>query len=182
VPCMAKCKVCKEKFEPRCFLQKACENPACLAAWVRDERGKEIKKRHAKEKRQLKNNDKRLRTKEAQAAFNAYIRERDKESGCISCDKDKNWNGQWHAGHFYTTKARPDIRFNDDNCHKQCSVCNNFLSGNIGEYRPSIIEKIGQERFIALSLNKVKRYECHELKEIELKYKAKLKELKKQNQ
>jgi hypothetical protein len=175
---MAKCKICKNKFQPRYFLQKACLNPECLSEWARLEREKKTKAKHNKEKKEFRANDKKLRTKEAEKAFNAYIRERDKNEGCISCNKTKDWSGQWHAGHFYTTKARPDIRFNEDNCHKQCSVCNNYLSGNIGEYRPAIIGKIGEERFLALTLNKVKKYECSELKEIELEYKKKLKELK----
>ena len=138
-------------------------------------KGRDIK--HREQKKEFIANDKQLRLKCAQQAFNAFIRERDKLLGCISCDKDVNWSGQWHAGHYKTTKARPDIRFNEDNCHKQCSVCNNHLSGNIGEYTPRLIERIGHDRFLALGLNKVRRYECDELKEIELLYKRKLKEL-----
>ena len=144
-------------------------------AYKSKDKGAEIKRKE--QKKAFKDNDKVLRLKYAQKAFNAFVRERDKELNCISCDKDKNWNGQWHAGHYKTTKARPDIRFNEDNCHKQCSICNNHLSGNIGEYTPRLIEKIGQERFLALGLNKVKRYSCEELKSIELEYKKKLKQL-----
>lgn len=140
-------------------------------------KAKGAKIKHREQKKALKDNDKTFRVKCAQTAFNAFIRERDKESDCISCDKDKSWNGQWHAGHYKTTKARPDIRFNEDNCHKQCSICNNHLSGNIGEYTQRLIEKIGHERFLSLGLNKVKRYTCEELKEIEKLYKDKLKEL-----
>lgn len=144
-------------------------------AYKNKNKGAEIKRKE--QKKAFKDNDKVLRLKYAQKAFNAFVRERDKELNCISCDKDKNWHGQWHAGHYKTTKARPDIRFNEDNCHKQCSICNNHLSGNIGEYTPRLIEKIGQERFLALGLNKVKRYSCEELKSIELEYKKKLKQL-----
>lgn len=139
-------------------------------------KGREIK--HREQKKTLKDNDKALRLKCAQQAFNSFIRTRDKDLGCISCDKDVNWHGQWHAGHYKTTKARPDIRFNEDNCAKQCSICNNHLSGNIGEYTPRLIKRIGQERFLALGLNKVKRYTCEELKGIELLYKKKLEGLK----
>lgn len=141
-------------------------------AYKNKDKGRKIK--HTEQKRELKSNDKAFRLKRAQSAFNAFIRERDKLLGCISCDKDNTWHGQWHAGHYKTTKARPDIRFNEDNCHKQCSICNNHLSGNIGEYTPKLIERIGQERFLALGLNKVKRYTCEELKKIELMYKEKL--------
>lgn len=144
-------------------------------AYKNKDKGKKIK--HTAQKKEFKSNDKKIRLDAAQKAFNAYIRLRDVNDGCISCDKPKDWNGQWHAGHFKTTKSRPDIRFNEDNCHKQCSVCNNFLSANIAEYTPKLLDKIGADRFLALSLNKVKRYTCEELKEIELKYKQKIKSL-----
>ena len=172
-----KCKICKIKFEPKYFLQKTCVNPACLAEWAKMDRKNKSDKVHKEKKKAFNDNDKTLRMKVAQQSFNAFIRYRDKGLGCISCDKTKDWTGQWHASHYKTTRSRPDIRFNEDNCHKGCSICNNHLSGNIGEYSPRLIEKIGQERFLALGLNKVKRYECRELKEIELLYKRKLKEL-----
>jgi len=149
----------------------------CATSYAYQNKDKGAKIKHTAQKKALTDNDKVFRLKCAQKAFNAFIRKRDENLGCISCDKDKDWQGQWHAGHYKTTKARPDIRFNEDNCWKQCSICNNHLSGNIGEYTPRLIEKIGQERFLSLGLNKIKRYTCEELKEIELKYKRKLKEL-----
>ncbi|MFK5949864.1 MAG: recombination protein NinG [Methylococcales bacterium] len=176
-----KCRNCKEyiKVNDGLVLNSAfyCDiNCATSYAFKNKSKGAKIK--HTAQKKTLRANDKAFRTKQAQSSFNSFIRERDKEFGCVSCDKYSDWTGQWHAGHFYTTKARPDIRFNEDNCHKQCSVCNNYLSGNIGEYRPRLIEKIGVKRYLALSLNRVKRYTCEELKEIELLYKKKLKYLK----
>ena len=134
-------------------------------------------KAHTKQKKQFQANDIKLRKKMAQTAFNAFIRKRDEKESCISCDKPKDWSGQWHSGHYKTTKARPDLRFNEDNCHKQCSVCNNFLSANIEVYMPSLISKIGKDRFNALTLERQVKYNCEQLKAIELKYKTKLKEL-----
>lgn len=113
--------------------------------------------------------------KEAQKAFNAYIRKRDEKEPCISCQR--HHEGQYHAGHFKTTAARPDLRFNEDNCHKQCAPCNNHLSGNIGQYIAHLTNKIGQERLELLALDKQVKYTCQELKEIELYYKEKLKKL-----
>ena len=152
-------------------------NFSCAAKHGIANKDKGAKIKHTAQKKVFNDNDKALRLKCAQQAFNAFIRKRDEMLCCISCGKDNSWTGQWHAGHYKTTKARPDIRFNEDNCHKQCSVCNNHLSGNIGEYTPKLIERIGHDRFLALGLNKVRRYDCAELKEIELKYKAKLKGL-----
>lgn len=153
-------------------------NIDCATRYGYKNKDKGAKIKHTAQKKEYNDKDKALRLKCAQASFNAFIRERDKDLDCVSCDKNKYWHGQWHAGHYKTTKARPDIKFNEDNCHKQCSVCNNHLSGNIGEYTPKLIDRIGHERFLALGLNRVKRYTCNELREIELKYKRKLKELK----
>ena len=89
-----------------------------------------------------------------QAKFNAYIRQRDIHDGCISCDKPATWHGQWHASHYYPRSTASAIRFNTWNVHKSCSVCNSHLSGNIGEYTPRIIDKIGQQRFDCLFENK----------------------------
>jgi len=135
-----------------------------------------VDKKFNKKKREFKLNDKPYRTTEAQAAFNSYIRYRDSKEPCISCQRYHD--GQYHAGHFKTTKARPDLRFNVDNCHKQCAPCNNNLSGNIGEYITHLINKIGQQRFDELTRVNIKKYTCEELKDIEIYYKTKLKELK----
>jgi len=85
--------------------------------------------------------------KEAQAVFNKYVRLRDRHDGCISCDKPASWHGQWHASHFYSRGHSSGLRFNLWNVVKSCSVCNSHLSGNIGEYRPRLIDKIGQARY-----------------------------------
>ena len=37
--------------------------------------------------------------------------------------------------------AMPSLRFNTHNVHKQCSACNNHLSGNMIEYRINLIAK-----------------------------------------
>lgn len=173
-----KCKNCGNRVRDYIIINSmAFCNFESAVAYAGKNKDKGAKIKRAAQKKSFKDNDKAFRLKQAQIAFNAFIRERDKNQGCISCDKGLNWHGQWHAGHFKTTKARPDIRFNEDNCHKQCSVCNNFLSGNIDEYRPRLLDKIGTERLLALTLNKVKRYECEELKSIEQLYKRKLKDL-----
>ncbi|MEB7500015.1 recombination protein NinG [Leclercia pneumoniae] len=117
--------------------------------------------------------------KQAQQAFNEFIRYRDRHLPCISCGRFHD--GQYHAGHFRTTGANPELRFSEDNCHKQCSACNNHLSGNLINYRPALIHKIGQARFDALmgphELPKWKRDDYIRIRD---EYRAKLKELKKQ--
>jgi len=87
------------------------------------------------------------RLNELQALVNKYVRLRDANDGCISCDKPSTWHGQWHGSHFYPRGRAAAVRFNLWNIHKSCSVCNAHLSGNLTNYKPRLIEKIGQERF-----------------------------------
>jgi hypothetical protein len=117
----------------------------------------------------------------AQHAFNAFIRERDRDLGCVSCDKPADWNGQWHASHWKSVGARPDLRFNPDNCQKACSQCNLWLSGNPIPFKDELVRRIGVERVEWLEcLHEPKRYRREDYQAIEAEYKAKLKELKQQ--
>jgi|TARA_R110000851_G_scaffold272661_2_gene425402 hypothetical protein len=125
---------------------------AAIGCITRHNRAKEavkaekvIKKRNADFKQSVKTKAKWL--EELQTVFNQYVRLRDINEGCISCDKPSNWNGQWHASHYYSRGHSSSLRFNLLNVHKSCSVCNSHLSGNIGEYKPRIIEKIGIDNF-----------------------------------
>ncbi len=168
------CIQCKEKFKPFQTTQRAC-SPKCALEHARKKERAKADKAFRERKSAFKSQDIKLRKKVAQQAFNAYIRERDKAEPCISCQR--HHLGQYHAGHFKTTAARPDLRFNEDNCHKQCSVCNNHKSGNIDEYIFNLVEKIGLKRFKLLKLEKRIKWTAEDYKNIEIKYKAKLKEM-----
>lgn len=179
----ARCKQCKAKWE----LTEMVSTPSrlgyfcnydCAAIYGLNNipKGQKLQKKQAsKDLREFKANDKSVLMPKAQTAFNKFIRERDKNLPCISCQRFHT--GQYHAGHYKTVGARGDIRFNEDNCHKQCSVCNNHLSANIAEYTPRLIEKIGQERFDKLIKVGIKSYSVEDLKSIIEKYKVKYKEL-----
>ena len=80
--------------------------------------------------------------KDLQKVFNEFIRLRDKDLPCISCGTNKK-DIQYHAGHYRSVGSTPELRFNELNCHKQCSKCNNYLSGNLINYRINLIKKIG---------------------------------------
>lgn len=113
----------------------------------------------------------------AQTAFNNFIRYRDMLDVCISCKR--NHTGQYHAGHYISTADSPFLRFHEDNCHKQCSVCNNYRSANLTRYRLSLIKKIGIDRVLYLEEKHEKViYNREDYQKIEAKYKLKLKELK----
>lgn len=172
---MPRCKICRDKFEAKYFLQKACLNPKCLAEWAKLDREKKADDKFKARKKELKDNDKSFRAKQAQTAFNAYIRARDDNDPCISCQR--HHTGQYHAGHYRSVGAHPELRFEELNNHKQCAPCNNHLSGNITDYRINLIKKIGLEKVEWIEgPHEPKKYTCTELKEIELKYKEKIKE------
>lgn len=126
--------------------------------------------------------------KAAQSAFNAYIRERDAKKPCISCGKDKAVSGGYRgaggfdAGHYRSRGANPELRFNEDNCFKQCVACNRDKSGNVVNMRINIKKRIGEERLAIIEgPHDPKRYTLEDLKEIAATYRAKLKELKRIN-
>ena len=115
-------------------------------------RDKAVRVKHKEDKERIKPKSKWLT--ELQALVNKYVRLRDAKDGCISCDKPASWKGQWHASHYYSRGHSSALRFNLWNNHKACSVCNNHLSGNIGQYTPRIIDKIGQDRYDWLKAHK----------------------------
>ena len=172
---------CEELFMPRHPFVKFCCPEHGVLIWEAN-KAKEVAKnarKASKERREglLAIKDRSTWLREAQAAFNAFIRERDKDQPCISCNR--HHTGQYHAGHYRTTKAAPELRFNENNVHKQCSACNNHLSGNILEYRINLVRLYGQEYVDYIEGPHLpKKYTIPELQEIIKKYKANLKTLK----
>lgn len=118
---------------------------------------------------------------DAQTEFNKYIRIRDKAAPCISCGTT-NPCIQYAAGHFRTVAAASQLRFNEDNCHKQCNAnCNKHKSGNITEYRINLVKKIGQYRVEQIeSDNRLAVWTKEIAIEIKKEYRAKWKQLEKE--
>ena len=187
-----RCKICREWFIPKQSFQNWC-SPEHGFELSEQRRSKDrekalakLKKENQKKEREAKDKLKSRKlavkplsyfTKQAQTAFNAFIRERDKDDPCISCGRFHE--GQYHAGHYRTTGANPELRFDEDNCHKQCVPCNHHLSGNIENYTPRLIEKIGQERFDRLmGSHELPKWKREDYERIRDHYRAKLKELK----
>ncbi|PTA90951.1 protein NinG [Kluyvera sp. Nf5] len=193
-PPRRKCTVCREWFHPVrpeqyvCSYECACvhgkaANDADKAEKQRKEKKRRLEEERADRQRQA---ERRMAVKpisyfikQAQQAFNEFIRYRDRDLPCISCGR--HHDGQYHAGHFRTTGASPELRFDEDNCHKQCSACNNHLSGNLTAYRPALIAKIGQARFDALmGPHALPKWNRDDYIRIRDEYRAKLRDLKKQ--
>lgn len=193
-----RCPHCKGKLE-----QGQRIHPDCIAPWAE---AQEAKAQRAAEKqaRMAAKVDKALTKKrlqemapirelikDAQTAFNSWVRARDEGLPCISCG-DLNppslgVGGAWDAGHFLSRGAYPEKRFMEDNVHRQCKVCNGGSSKNPAKaltvsqaYELNLIARIGQERVDAIKAPiPVHKWTREELISIRDKYRAKLKELKK---
>jgi len=127
-------------------------------------------------KRESNDKDKSFWMKKAQQKFNEYIRKRDEMKPCISCGTTSNV--KFDAGHYVPSGRSAALRFNEFNCHKQCSSnCNVHLSGNLIEYRKSLIVLYGQEKVEWLEgVHEMPNYRLDDYKQIHAIYTLKLKE------
>lgn len=168
----------------------------CFFAWLysTDEGSKVIKSYAIKAKKEVAEtaeNDKRKKKKELkesiktpkdykkdlQDIINPIVRLIDNNKGCISCDHGwgDNWTRQKHAGHRLSVGSTPELRFNVLNIYLQCSICNNWKSGNEREYDKGLINHYSQEQLDAVRNLRIKYPSLHitipELKEAIIKAK-----------
>jgi len=112
----------------------------------------------------------------AQQVFNAHIRERDENLGCISCDGEVQ-----QAGHYFSQGQHSALRFGlphtfaYHNTNGQCIRCNMYLSGNLIKYRQGLVKRYGEDYVKQLEAeaenNKLKKWSREELELIILTYK-----------
>jgi len=174
---LSRCSICRAEFEKRSMSAKTCGEAVCKAEHKRQVA---LKKAQREETRIRKDKIK-SRTEwldDCQKIFNRYIVLRDGKT-CISCGTS-NPLIQYCAGHYRSRGAAPQHRFNEQNVHSQCNHhCNMQLAGNIINYRPALIAKIGLEAVEALENDNVeRRYTVEEIKGLIEVYKGKVKELK----
>ena len=174
-----RCKVCKEEFIPSRMGQKVC-GPDCASQMAKKMREKVERAEDRRKKEALKTRSQWM--KEAQIAFNAYIRERDKNRPCICCGRplaDSGVGGGFDCGHYRSVGSAPHLRFNEDNAHGQTKQCNRWGAGRAVDYRIGLIRRIGLEAVEVLESDQTPRhYSIEDLKEIIQTYRAKLKDLK----
>ena len=180
---------------------KPCKNPACRASFVPQRLGqavcspkcglaiKDVNQERARkslaqvERSEIKVRKEKLKSRadharDTQQAFNEWVRLRDADLPCVSCGR--HHDGQYHAGHYRTVAANPEIRFEPLNVHKQCAPCNNHKSGDIVNYRIELVKRIGTEAVEWLEgPHEAKKYTVEELKAMTAEYRAKTRELKK---
>ena len=184
---MKRCKVCRQPFEPRPPRALVCSED-CAGAFAVSKRLKEERRAEkaaqARERKDTRARKEKLKSRselarEAQQAFNQWVRLRDADKPCISCGR--HHEGQYHAGHYLSVGARPELRYEPLNVWKQCSPCNTHLSGNAVLFRQALVREIGLERVEWLEgQHPAKKYTADELKAIRDEYRAKARELKRE--
>lgn len=142
-----KCRYCKECFTPFNSLQPFCFKTECIQEHNKVTREKKARK----VKKEFKESDKSTLLKLAQTVVNKYIRLRDLNKPCISCEHIGE--RQIHAGHYRPMGNNQQLRFYTLNIFAQCSICNNYLSGNLANYRINLIKKLGLEKVELIEAN-----------------------------
>lgn len=148
---MKKCKHCGERFEPRfSSFERYCWNPDCktIEAMAKLDQLKRLETRNWKQRKsELKKANKNASDyrNDLQKLFNQWVRLRDQNDGCISCGRP--FQKKYDAGHYFSVGSYPNLRYHPENCHGQCVHCNHERGGNLVEYRPRLIQKIGQQKF-----------------------------------
>jgi len=117
-----------------------------------------------------------------QPVFNEWarvVKEQD-ATCCISCQRPR---GAWqeHCGHFKSVGASGILRYEPDNAHIQCPVCNTHKSGNIVEYRKHLVIKIGLDRveWLEAEAGKTRKYQKSELQDLRSKLNEEIRLVKK---
>lgn len=179
---MARCPICKQPATQKFGLKLFCGYEHA-AEWAKTQQEKLKAKKASKESSERRKRDRerlaQLKSrsewmKEAQAVFNRFIRLRDVGLPCVSCGRFHE--GQWHAGHYLSVGAHPELRFNEMNVWRQCQPCNAHLSGNQINYRKELVRRIGLEEVEKLEgKHEPLKLTVDEIKELIKTYKAKCK-------
>jgi hypothetical protein len=171
---------CGREFLPLMPMQRVC-GPLCASRMVRAKKLEERAQVRAR-KQALKRIPDLIA--EAQESFNAFIRLRDAGKPCICCGKplgDGEVGGKFDCGHYRSRGSAPHLRFDERNAHAQRKYCNRHGAGRAVDYRLGLIARIGLEAVEALEAdNQIHKWSRDELIAIRATYKAKCKELEKE--
>ena len=176
---LRKCKFCEVPFKPTYSTVQATCSPRCAIEYSKTVQKAKDNREWQREKKERK---KALLSHSEwlnlfQKVFNTYIRARDKNSFCISCETPLNGR-KFDAGHYRSVGSNPQLRFNEENVWGQCVPCNRDKHGNLIEYRKGLIKKIGVEKVEYLeNFNNSAKLSIPEIQEKIKEYKAKTKEL-----
>lgn len=159
-----RCRVCKTSFLPRSPMAVVCSVPCSL------EHAKKVATiKRAKVQRQERAQDKakleKFKTlaaykKEAQAAWNSYVRARDLGLSCASCGAmpGEVYGGSMDCSHYRSRGSAPHLSFHLHNAASACVKCNRFLGGNVVALRAGLVERIGEAKILAVEADQRPRH------------------------
>lgn len=148
---MARCSICKEKFERKAMWQK-CVKIECALEHGRRLRQKQKDAEYKKLKKKVKTNDRSRQLELTQVVFNKLRRleelkwfaDRGLEPKCISCGKHLGGD-VWACGHLRTVGAAGHLRFDPLNTYLQHNKrCNSEKSGDVVNYKLGIKKRFGE--------------------------------------
>jgi phytoene dehydrogenase-like protein len=186
-PKSRKCKnkACGDRFTPQRPLQAAC-SIGCAIVLSKDKLRADAEAKAKVERKSDQARKDAIKTrsdwmKEAQAAFNAFIRARDANQPCISSGRPlqaEAIGGGFDAGHYRSIGSAPHLRFDERNVHGQSKHDNRYLAGNAVDYRIGLIARIGLQAVEALEADQESRkWSTDDLRAIKALYRAKLRAL-----
>ena len=162
-----KCKVCEANFKQFRSTQKVCSTQ-CAIKLAETTRERLERREWLKQKKILK--DKTMTVTQwvmkVQVVFNAYIRERDRATNCISCERPLV--GKFDAGHYHNAHFHWSVRFDPRNVWGQCVQCNRDLNGNLIRYRYGLLQRIGPDELDKLDeiAAETRKFTIPELKDL----------------
>ncbi len=96
---MKKCKICKAEFKQVYSTTQLTCSVTCAVQLANQKKQKDWEKRKRNVKEELRTIQDYIKI--AQQVVNKYIRLRDKDSSCFTCDS--KLGAKYDAGHFFTT-------------------------------------------------------------------------------
>ncbi len=97
--------------------------------------------------------------REAQNAWNAYVRARDAGKPCCSCgaQPEQKFGGTMDCSHYRSRGSAPHLKFHLHNAAAACTRCNRYLGGNVAALRVGLIERFGLARIEAVEADNTPR-------------------------
>lgn len=89
------------------------------------------------------------------ADFNGFV-------ACYTCGRRHHWK-EMDAGHFIHGR----LDFDERQIRAQCTYCNRYLHGNLGEYALKLVAEIGQEGVKKLKADSIKKGNDYSINELE---------------
>ncbi|MGQ3051081.1 MAG: recombination protein NinG [Roseateles sp.] len=187
---MRKCPVkkggCGASFRPLRHGQLACLDCAVpVGKWLATSKAKAAHKEDIKQTKAALEKLKRVPElkKEAQKAFNDWVRARDAGKACFVCGRTLvlgGVGGGFDAGHIRSRSNADNLRFDERNVHGQCKPCNAVGATKDWQMREAADRLLGPE--VAAELyadNKPIKWQRDQLRQIRDESRAKLAALKK---